>query len=378
MNGFGRASLAQINLIGCKECSFKCTDRRYLAAHSRIEHRQNTDPADDDFVDKLVVFVNDTTVKTEQIMESLVERAQGLVEELIDFKSSFPKCDNITAKYDYHDVDNTMEQVETSVETSSTTESGLFSDFGLSALSNLTQLARLTQNNASTTAASNTESQSGTGMFNNVSASNSKNNNILSSSISSSNSKSANTAKSTTITIAPKQANSSTTSLSNPVVITLDQLKQATTHHTMKESQRQRAHPENAPACPICGRVCSTTWNLKQHIEKHYDIHPQKGVVKKKFEETRSAATNNSLGSNSGAALAVNPATSLSFAPSPSSPSSSSLGIIELPTSSNDMSDSNEVTVKQEPLDEVENITGSVSKLAARSFPASLALISLR
>lgn len=85
MNGFARASLAQINLIGCKECSFKCTDRRYLAAHSRIEHRQNT-ADDDDFVDKLVVFVNDTTVKTEQIMESLVERAQGLVEELIDFK----------------------------------------------------------------------------------------------------------------------------------------------------------------------------------------------------------------------------------------------------------------------------------------------------
>ena len=119
-----------------------------------------------------------------------------------------------------------MEHVETSIETSSTTESGLFSDFGLSALSNLTQLARLTQNN---TGASNTDSQSGTGMFNNVSASNSKNNNILSSSISSSNSKSANTAKATTITIAPKQANSSTTALNNPVVITLGQLKQATT-----------------------------------------------------------------------------------------------------------------------------------------------------
>ena len=73
----------------------------------------------------------------------------------------------------------------------------------------------------------------------------------------------------------------------------------------MKESQRQRAHPENAPACPICGRVCSTTWNLKQHIEKHYDIHPQKGVVKKKFEETRSATSNNSLGSNSGAAVCL-------------------------------------------------------------------------
>ena len=37
-------------------------------------------------------------------MESLLEKAQGLVEELIDFKSSFPKCDTIyggleTSKY---------------------------------------------------------------------------------------------------------------------------------------------------------------------------------------------------------------------------------------------------------------------------------------
>ena len=53
-----------------------------------------------------------------------------------------------------------------------------------------------------------------------------------------------------------------------------------------KDHSRQRAHPENAPQCHICGRICSTTWNLKQHIEKHYDIHPQKGVLKKKFEET--------------------------------------------------------------------------------------------
>ena len=60
-----------------------------------------------------------------------------------------------------------------------------------------------------------------------------------------------------------------------------------------QESQRQRAHPENAPQCHICGRICSTTWNLKQHIEKHYDIHPQKGVLKKKLDE--SPGRNNSL-----------------------------------------------------------------------------------
>ena len=52
-----------------------------------------------------------------------------------------------------------------------------------------------------------------------------------------------------------------------------------------KDQSRQRAHPENAPQCHICGRICSTTWNLKQHIEKHYDIHPQKGVLKKKFDD---------------------------------------------------------------------------------------------
>lgn len=92
VNGFARsANLAQINLIGCKECDFKCTDRRYLSAHNRIEHRQNIDPSDNDFVDKLVVLVNATTEKTEQVMESLVERAQGLVEELIDFKVSEKK-----------------------------------------------------------------------------------------------------------------------------------------------------------------------------------------------------------------------------------------------------------------------------------------------
>lgn len=33
-------------------------------------------------------------------MESLLEKAQGLVEELIDFKSAFPKCDNIRATVD--------------------------------------------------------------------------------------------------------------------------------------------------------------------------------------------------------------------------------------------------------------------------------------
>ena len=56
------------------------------------------------------------------------------------------------------------------------------------------------------------------------------------------------------------------------------------------DQNRQRAHPENAPQCHICGRICSTTWNLKQHIEKHYDIHPQKGVLKKKFEESQRQA----------------------------------------------------------------------------------------
>ena len=54
-----------------------------------------------------------------------------------------------------------------------------------------------------------------------------------------------------------------------------------------KNEPRQRAHPENAPQCHICGRICSTTWNLKQHIEKHYDIHPQKGVLKKKTDDNR-------------------------------------------------------------------------------------------
>lgn len=86
----------RINLIGCKKCDFKCTDRRYLSAHCRIEHRNNSESEDEEnFIDKLILVVNETTEQTERLMESLLEKAQGLVEELIDFKSSFPKCDTI-------------------------------------------------------------------------------------------------------------------------------------------------------------------------------------------------------------------------------------------------------------------------------------------
>ena len=65
-----------------------------------------------------------------------------------------------------------------------------------------------------------------------------------------------------------------------------------------KNEPRQRAHPENAPQCHICGRICSTTWNLKQHIEKHYDIHPQKGVLKKKTDDNRIQLNPGQLQSN--------------------------------------------------------------------------------
>jgi hypothetical protein len=87
----------RINLIGCKKCDFKCTDRRYLSAHCRLEHRVGEANENDeaDFIDKLILVVNETTEQTERLMESLLEKAQGLVEELIDFKSSFPKCDTI-------------------------------------------------------------------------------------------------------------------------------------------------------------------------------------------------------------------------------------------------------------------------------------------
>ena len=44
--------------------------------------------------------MKETSEHTEQLMESLLEKAQGLVEELIDFKSAFPKCDNIRAHID--------------------------------------------------------------------------------------------------------------------------------------------------------------------------------------------------------------------------------------------------------------------------------------
>ena len=83
-------------MIGCKKCAFKCTDRRYLAAHSRIEHREAVEEeSEENFIDKLILVVNETTKQTEKLMESLLEKAQGLVEEIIDFKTSFPKCDTI-------------------------------------------------------------------------------------------------------------------------------------------------------------------------------------------------------------------------------------------------------------------------------------------
>ena len=68
-----------------------------MSAHCRIEHRNSaTDDQDEEnFIDKLILVVNETTEQTERLMESLLEKAQGLVEELIDFKSSFPKCDTI-------------------------------------------------------------------------------------------------------------------------------------------------------------------------------------------------------------------------------------------------------------------------------------------
>ena len=91
----------RINLIGCKKCEFKCTDRRYLSAHNRIEHRlQNENQEEENFIEKLIIIVKETSEHTELIMESLLEKAQGLVEELIDFKSAFPKCDNIRATVD--------------------------------------------------------------------------------------------------------------------------------------------------------------------------------------------------------------------------------------------------------------------------------------
>ena len=91
----------RINLIGCKKCEFKCTDRRYLSAHNRIEHRvQNENVEEENFIEKLIIIVKETSEHTELIMESLLEKAQGLVEELIDFKSAFPKCDNIRATVD--------------------------------------------------------------------------------------------------------------------------------------------------------------------------------------------------------------------------------------------------------------------------------------
>ena len=98
---FSRIINFRINLIGCKKCEFKCTDRRYLSAHNRIEHRlQNENVEEENFIEKLIIIVKETSEHTELIMESLLEKAQGLVEELIDFKSAFPKCDNIRATVD--------------------------------------------------------------------------------------------------------------------------------------------------------------------------------------------------------------------------------------------------------------------------------------
>jgi len=113
-----------------------------------------------------------------------------------------------------------MESVEcATIETNSSSgENSFFPDFGLSALNNLTQLARLSQNNAAMKTPSNTEKSNGanSNIFNNLSTSNSN--------LPSSNTKNG---KPKTIAIAPKQTNS-TNLLNSPVVITLDQLKQAT------------------------------------------------------------------------------------------------------------------------------------------------------
>ena len=38
-------------------------------------------------------MIRETSEQTEQLMENLLSKAQGLVEDLIDFKSAFPKCD---------------------------------------------------------------------------------------------------------------------------------------------------------------------------------------------------------------------------------------------------------------------------------------------
>jgi len=274
----------KINLIGCKKCEFKCTDRRYLSAHNRIEHRlQNENVEEENFIEKLIIIVKETSEHTELIMESLLEKAQGLVEELIDFKSAFPKCDNIRATVDgsescnmSHDggmsyaSDIQMGSLSQSpnAPSLSTAQTGgsrnsqngtpivngtpFIPDFGLSALTSLTQIAKLTQKDtpnsllASNPAIPNHHHPATIG---------------------------ANLAQSLT--------NQNLASLGT---LSLEAFKQCA--QLKKDHSRQRAHPENAPQCHICGRICSTTWNLKQHIEKHYDIHPQKGVLKKKFEET--------------------------------------------------------------------------------------------
>jgi len=124
-------------------------------------------------------------------------------------------------------------------------------DFGLSALTSLTQIAKLTQKDTP--------------------------NSLLATNPAISNHHPA--------TIGANLAQSLTNqNLASLGTLSLEAFKQCA--QLKKDHSRQRAHPENAPQCHICGRICSTTWNLKQHIEKHYDIHPQKGVLKKKFEET--------------------------------------------------------------------------------------------
>ena len=55
---------------------------------------------DGNFIEKLIIIIQETSTHTEHLMESLVVKAQGLVEELIDFKSAFPKCDTIRAAVD--------------------------------------------------------------------------------------------------------------------------------------------------------------------------------------------------------------------------------------------------------------------------------------
>ena len=39
--------------------------------------------------------MKETNDHTDQLMESLLTKARGMVEELIDFKSTFAKCDDI-------------------------------------------------------------------------------------------------------------------------------------------------------------------------------------------------------------------------------------------------------------------------------------------